>query len=88
MANEMTHTGFSVKKNGKLYVDGVKSVDSFESEFVTLELSCGGMNVEGDKMKIESLTQSSGEVVITGNITGVFYTKQPKKKGLIASIFG
>lgn len=88
MANEITHTGFSVKKNGKLYVDGVKSVDSFESEFVTLELSCGGMNVEGDKMKIESLTQSSGEVVITGNITGVFYTKQPKKKGLIASIFG
>ena len=88
MANEMTHTGFSVKKNGKLYVDGVKSVDSFESEFVTLELSCGGMNVEGDKMKIESLTQSSGEVVITGNITGVFYTKQTKKKGLIASIFG
>lgn len=88
MANEITHTGFSVKKNGKLYVDGVKSVDSFESEFVTLELSCGGMNVEGDKMKIESLTQSSGEVVITGNITGVFYTKQPKKKGLFASIFG
>ena len=88
MANEITHTGFSVKRNGKLYVDGVKSVDSFEAEFVTLELSCGGMNVEGDKMKIESLTQSSGEVVITGNITGVFYTKQPKKKGLIASIFG
>ena len=46
------------------------------------------MTVEGEKMKIENLTQSSGEVVIAGNITGVFYTKQPKKKGLIASIFG
>ena len=85
---EMKHTGFSVKGGERLCVDGVKTVESFEAGFVTLELVSGGMSIEGENMKIESLSQQCGELIIVGKIEGVMYTKAKKKSGFFSGIFG
>lgn len=87
-SNEMKHTGFSVKGGESLNVDGVKTVESFEPTYVTLELVSGGMSIEGENMKIESLSQQGGELIIVGKIDGVMYTKPKKKNGFFSGIFG
>ena len=86
--NEMKHTGFTVKGGEKLTVDGVRTVESFEPTYVTLELVSGGMNVEGENMKIESLSQQGGELIIVGKIDAVMYSKPKKKNGFLSGIFG
>ena len=86
--NEMKHTGFTVKGGERLNVDGVKTVDSFDPTYVTLELVTGGMRIEGENMKIESLSQQGGELVIVGKIDAVMYTKTKKKNGFLSGIFG
>lgn len=87
-SNEMKHTGFSVKGGERLNVDGVKTVESFEPTYVTLELVSGGMSIEGENMKIESLNQQGGELIIVGKIDGVMYIKPKKKSGFFSGIFG
>ena len=85
---EMKHTGFTVKGGERLNVDGVKTVDGFDPTYVTLELVTGGMSIEGENMKIESLSQQGGELVIVGKIDAVMYTKPRKKNGFLSGIFG
>ena len=86
--NEMKHTGFTVKGGEKLTVDGVRTVDSFKPTYVTLELVSGGMSIEGENMKIESLSQQGGELIIVGKIDAVMYSKPKKKNGFLSGIFG
>ena len=86
--NDMKHTGFAVRGGERLNVDGVKTVESFDPGYVTLELVSGGMNIEGENMKIESLSQQGGELVIVGNIHAVMYSRPKKKGGFLSGIFG
>ena len=46
------------------------------------------MSIEGENMKIESLSQQGGELIIVGKIDGVMYTKPKKKNGFFSGIFG
>ena len=85
--NQMKHTVFSVKEGKHLYVDGVKTVESFEPTYVKLELASGGMSIEGENMRIESLSQQGGKLVIIGKIDGVAYSKTRAKKGFFSGIF-
>ena len=87
-SNEMKHTGFTVKGGERLNVDGVKTIEAFEPTYVTLELVSGGMSIEGENMKIESLSQQGGELIIVGKIEGVMYAKAKKKSGFFTWIFG
>ena len=87
-SNEIKHTGFAVKGGDRLNVDGVKTIEAFEPTYVALELVSGGMSIEGENMKIESLSQQGGELIIVGKIDGVMYTKAKKKSGFLSRIFG
>ena len=86
--NEMKHTGFSVRGGERLNIDGVKTVEGFDPTYVTVELVSGGMSIEGENMKIESLSQQGGELVIVGKIDAVMYTRPKKKNGFLSGIFG
>ena len=86
--NEIKHTGFAVTEGKKIVINGVKSVNSFESDFVVIGLTNGGMNIEGKEMKIEDLSEERGELKISGSIQGVYYTKAKEKKGILSGIFG
>ena len=86
--NEMKHTGFSVRGGERLNIDGVKTVEGFDPTYVTVELVSGGMSIEGENMKIESLSQQGGELVIVGKIDAVMYTRPKKKNRFLSGIFG
>lgn len=80
MADNNKHTYFMVSKETQLTVDGVKSVDSFDSNFLSIELNEGALSVEGEELKIENLSQDSGEMIVSGKIRGVFYNSAKKKR--------
>jgi sporulation protein YabP len=84
----MRHTALTVKERNKITLNGVTNVVTFDNDYVTLETNEGKIFIEGQGLKIESLSQESGEIHITGRIDGVFYAKEKKAKNGFARLFG
>ena len=86
--DEIKHTNLSVKEQNSLTLNGVCNVVGFDESYVTLEINGGRVIIEGDGLKIESLTKQGGEINITGKITGVFYTEKKQIKTPFGKLFG
>ncbi len=80
-------SALSLKDRKKLTIDGVENVLGFDSDYVSLSTSLGRVGVEGEDLKIESLTKEIGEVVITGRINGIFYSDERQSKGVFKGLF-
>lgn len=85
---EIKHTELCVKERGRIVLNGVINIESFESSYVTLETSEGRISIEGEGLKIEDLCSTNGEIRISGKINGVFYSKEKKARGGLARLFG
>lgn len=67
---------------------GVKDIRGFDEESVSLDTSWGKICVEGEGLKIESLSKEDGRIFINGDIKGVFCEPEiTNKPGLIKRIF-
>ncbi len=77
---EIKHTLLTVKNRTVLTINGVLNVISFDEDYLTLETNEGRIGVEGQGLKIESLTRDNGEIEIAGIIRGVFYTDKKMKE--------
>ena len=88
MSNEIKHTELTLYQRNRLTLNGVKSVENFEPDYVSVELNDNQMTIEGEGMKIESLNQATGELTVIGQIDGVFYIKKKAKRGLLAGLLG
>ena len=68
----------------KIEIDSVMSVRTFDENGVLLETSLGQISIEGSDLKIENFEKTTSVILITGNISGVFYLeKRYKKKGRV-----
>ena len=85
---EMRHTSLTVKERNKINLNGIMNVMSFDESYVTLETNEGRICIEGEGLKIESLSQNGGEIQITGRVNGVFYSKEKRGKGAFYRLFG
>ncbi len=86
--NYPKHTSIVIDNRKRLVINGVINIEGFDDGEVTLIINEGKINVEGSELKIESLTKESGEIIITGDINGVFYSRQKLSSGLLSKIFG
>ncbi len=86
--DELKHTRLVVKDKSRLEMNGVVSVESFDSTYVLLETGEGRIGVEGEGLKIESLLREGGEIEIIGRIGAIYYTESKKKSGVFSRIFG
>ncbi len=86
--DEMKHTSLCVKERNRLTLNGVSNIESFDEGFITLEIGEGRISVEGEGLKIESLSRDGGEIQITGKINGVFYSEKKKLTGRFRGLFG
>lgn len=88
MEIESVKKGTLVLKDKKLLeLDGVKNVLGFDSSYVYLDTELGKLTIEGDELKIESLTKENGEIVIIGKIDLIQYSEEKSAKGLFKGIF-
>ena len=84
---EIKHTGLTVKERNRLSLNGVSNIESFDEGYITLETSEGRICIEGQGLKIESLSREGGEIQITGKIIGVFYSDKKKNVGRFYGLF-
>ncbi len=84
---EMRHTSLTVKERNRITLNGVINVESFDTDYVTIQINDGKVFIEGQGLRIESLSQDSGEIQISGKINGVFYSKEKKAKGTFSGFF-
>ena len=85
---EIKHTALTVKERNRITLNGIMNVMSFDENYVTLETSEGRICIEGEGLRIESLSQNGGEIQITGRINGVYYSKEKRGKGGFYKLFG
>lgn len=74
-----------IKDKSRVEIDSVLSVRSFDEDGIVVESSLGLVSVEGRGLRIENFEKSTTRILVTGNISGVFYLEnKDKKKGRIA----
>lgn len=83
----LKHTLLTIKDKKSITLDGVENVEGFDENFVALSTAAGRISVEGQGLKIQSLSQQNGEIHIVGNIAGVYYSEIKKAKGLLSKFF-
>lgn len=62
-----------LKNREELFLDGVSDVIGFDECSVTVKTVLGGLTVDGTDLHITRMSLESGEVVISGNVSGLFY---------------
>lgn len=65
----------------KLTVSGVSDVDSFDDTTVVIYTDMGELTVKGDNLHISGLSIETGDMTLTGNIYGMMYTDDNRRKG-------
>ena len=65
----------------KLTVSGVSDVDSFDDSTVVIYTDMGELTVKGDNLHISGLSIETGDMSLTGNIYGLMYTDDNRRKG-------
>ena len=83
----LRHTNLIVNEKKIVTLDGVENVEGFDQEFVSLKTVVGQITIEGDGLKIESLSKDNGEIRVSGNILGVYYSETKKNKNFFEKIF-
>ena len=80
--NEARDKLYQVNINNRktLTLNGVENVESFGEDYLILNTSLGELTIEGENLKIESLTKENGEIFILGKINGLFYKEEKAKK--------
>ena len=84
---ELKHTNLNVKSRNNLSLDGVCNIIGFDENYVTLATAEGKIVIEGENLKIESLTRDAGEVCISGKILSVTYNDKLSIKSPFSKFF-
>ena len=69
-----------LKDRKDMRIDGVSEVVSFDEHYVMLKTQCGDMAIEGNDLKIAVLEIDAGIVVLSGTVSGVYYSDEQKKE--------
>lgn len=67
----------NIKSRKEVSVSGINSISGFGEDYVILETECGRLEIEGEEMRIESLSKEEGIVCIKGKVNSLYYS-QPK----------
>lgn len=87
MDGEKEYGRLVIENRKKLVLDGVSHVIGFDEGYVSLDTKLGRVVIEGEGMKIESLSKEEGTIYIIGDISAVFYTETKEKNGVLRRIF-
>lgn len=80
MAEEMKNQNITLESRRKLSITGVREVENFDDNTVTLITDLGTLSVKGSEIKIEKLNLDSGEVSATGDFYGFEYISDENTK--------
>ncbi len=74
----------------RMELTGIREVDSFTDEQITVTSELGMLAVEGKNLKIESFNNEQGTLKINGDFDCFYYYSKPDgdgKKGIFTKLF-
>ncbi len=77
----------TVNDRKSVSLNGVNNVLGFDEGYVTLDTALGRVGIEGNDLKIESLSKENGVIFISGNISGVYYSEPKEGGGIFKRMF-
>ena len=80
MGNEISKHSVTLNDRKDMRIDGVTEVISFDEVCVMLKTQCGDMAIEGNDLKIAVLEIDAGIVVLSGTVSGVYYSNEQNKE--------
>lgn len=88
MAEELRGQNIILEGRKKLNITGVRDVENFDDNNITLVTDLGTLNVKGNEIKIEKLNLDSEEVVATGDFYLFEYiSDEAVKSGFFSRMF-
>ncbi|MBR2309971.1 MAG: sporulation protein YabP [Oscillospiraceae bacterium] len=70
----------TLNERSKLTLSGVTEVVSFDDTAVSLHTAMGDLEIQGQELKLKSLSPESGQLEVTGHICALFY-EEPRSAG-------
>ena len=70
-----------------LTVTGVTEVVSFEEDGAVLKTALGTLIIQGQQLKLKTLSLEGGQVDVSGTVTALIY-EQPRTGGALRRLFG
>lgn len=78
----------SMEGRRQVTLTGVKDVDSFDEQNITLITDFGELNLRGSGLHIGKLSTDSGEMTVEGRIDALIYTDDaPQRDGFFSRVF-
>jgi len=71
----------------RLSITGVMHVDDFCGERISADTCAGGLTLTGEDLHVEKLDLQSGELIITGRVDSLVYTRSAQKAGFWSRLF-
>ena len=80
MTEEQIPHKLTLNERSQLTMTGVTEVVSFEETAVVLQTSLGLLTVQGQELKLKTLSLEGGQVAVDGTISSLVY-EEPRQKG-------
>ena len=81
MTEEQFPHKLTLQERKNLTMTGVAEVISFDESLVVLNTSLGVLTVQGQELKLKTLSLEGGQVAVDGQISALTY-EQPREGGL------
>ncbi len=81
---------FKVTDRNRIYMTGIKKINSFDDEEFLLESNLGLLHLKGTDLEMIKLDTNDGNVSIKGKINSVSYIDEKslnKEEGLLSKLF-
>ncbi len=79
--SEHKNHSLSLNKRAKLDIDGVIDILEFDNNSVNVKTTMGVLSIEGDGLKIISMSKDNAQIYIEGSIDSLYYyDDSPEKK--------
>ena len=80
MAEERSPHKLTLNERKTLTMSGVTEVVSFEETEVVLQTTLGMLTVQGQGLKLKTLTPEGGQVTVQGSVSAIVY-EEPREGG-------
>ena len=78
----------TLNERSKLTMTGVTEVVSFDDMAVVLRTALGTLEVQGQELKLKTLSIDGGQVAVDGLVTALVYEEPRQAQGLLRRLFG
>ena len=88
MAEQETAHGLSLEQRRNLTMTGVSEVVSFDDAAVVLRTGLGTLTVQGQGLRLKTLSAEGGRVAVAGEISALTYEEPREPGGWLRRLFG